>query len=138
MKMYRVEDKFCCTAQDMYQLQQRLNTVLTADNNENSSEGYRVVSLYFDDLTDSCLRAATEGCDSRRKYRIRIYNDSLTNIKLEVKEKLGSRIYKTSRRITPEEMHQLMCGQCISSSLDREDPAFYLIWQYKPGYFAQK
>lgn len=124
MKMYRVEDKFCCTAQEMYQLQQRLNTVLHADSNENSIEGYRVVSLYFDDLTDSCLNAAKEGDFNRRKYRIRIYNDSLAAIKLEVKEKQGSRVFKISRYIAIEEMHQLISGQCIPSSFSMEDPAF--------------
>ncbi len=124
MKMYRVENKFCCTIQEMYQLQQRLSTVLQADNNENSVEGYRVISLYFDDLTDSCLYAAKEGLGSRRKYRIRIYNDSLDRIKLEVKEKQGNRIFKMSKCITTEEMQKLICGHCIPSSSTMEDPAF--------------
>lgn len=124
MKMYRVEDKFCCTASEMYQLQQRIDTVLQADDSENSAEGYRVISLYFDDLADSCLDDATEGSYRRRKYRIRIYNDSLDTIKLEIKEKLGSRVYKLSKRITTEEMHQLMNGQCIPAAFSMEDPAF--------------
>lgn len=124
MKMYRVEDKFCCTAQEMYQLQQRISTVLQADSNEDSVEGYRVASLYFDDLTDSCFHAARDGNYSRRKYRIRIYNDSLDTIKLEVKEKLGSRIFKRSKCISAEEMYRLIQGQCIPAPFSMEDPAF--------------
>ena len=124
MKMYRVEDKFRCTNQNMYQLQQRLNAVLQADSNENSAEGYRVASLYFDDLADSCLNAAKEGDYSRRKYRIRIYNDSLDIIKLEIKEKLGNRVFKMSKGINAEELYKLMCGKCIPSSSSIEDPAF--------------
>lgn len=124
MKMYRVDDKYCCTGQEMYQMQRRLETVLRADCNENSAQGYRVVSLYFDDLADSCFHAARDGIYSRKKYRIRIYNDSLDAIKLEVKEKQGSRIYKKSKSITREEMQSLMCGQCISASFSMEDPAF--------------
>ncbi len=122
--MYRVENKYCCSIQEMYQLQQRIDTVLQADGNENSAEGYCVFSLYFDDLTDSCLHAAKEGAYRRRKYRIRIYNDSLDLIKLEVKEKRGSKVFKISKCITIEEMQKLMCGQCIPASSSMEDPAF--------------
>ncbi len=122
--MYRVEDKYCCTALDMYQLQQRIDAVLQADSNESSINGYQVISLYFDDLTDSCLNAVREGSYSRLKYRIRIYNDSLDRISLEVKEKQGSRIYKKTRCITEKEMQQLICGQCIPASSSLEDPAF--------------
>ena len=123
-KMYRVEDKYCCTAQDMYQLQHRLDAVLWADSNENTINGYQVISLYFDDLADSCLNAVREGSYSRLKYRIRIYNNSFDRISLEVKEKQGSRIYKKARSITEKEMHQLLQGECISASFSLEDPAF--------------
>ncbi|EOS75446.1 MAG: polyphosphate polymerase domain-containing protein [Lachnospiraceae bacterium] len=123
-KMYRVEDKYCCTAQDMYQLQHRLDAVLWADSNENTINGYQVISLYFDDLADSCLNAVREGSYSRLKYRIRIYNNSFDRISLEVKEKQGSRIYKKARSITEKEMHQLIQGECISASFSLEDPAF--------------
>ncbi len=123
-KMYRVEDKYCCTAQDMYQLQHRLDAVLWADSNENTINGYQVISLYFDDLADSCLNAVREGSYSRLKYRIRIYNNSFDRISLEVKEKQGSRIYKKTRSITEKEMHQLIQGECIPSSFSLEDPAF--------------
>lgn len=123
-KMYRVEDKYCCTAQDMYQLQHRLDAVLWADSNENTINGYQVISLYFDDLADSCLNAVREGSYNRLKYRIRIYNNSFDRISLEVKEKQGSRIYKKARSITEKEMHQLIQGECISASFSLEDPAF--------------
>ena len=124
MKKYRVEDKFCCTAHEMYQLQHRLNTVLKPDDNENSIEGYRVISLYFDDLTDSCLNSVKNGSYIRRKYRIRVYNNSFDIIKLEVKEKKGNRVSKIAKPISIEEMHKLMCGQCIPAVPSMEDPAF--------------
>ena len=100
--MYRVEEKFCCTAREMYSLQRRLDGVLRADDNEHNDEGYLVSSLYFDDPADTCLLAVRDGCSRRRKYRIRIYNDSLAVIKLEVKEKLDAMTRKRSRQITPE------------------------------------
>lgn len=122
--MYRVEDKFCCSSQEMYLLQQRLDGVLWSDSNEKDTEGYSVISLYFDDLEDTCLTDTTEGNNNRQKYRIRIYNHSLKTIKLEVKEKLNHRIFKKSKSITEEEMRRLMNGQCIEDSSSVEDPAF--------------
>lgn len=54
--MYRVENKYNCSGTEMYLLQQRVETVLHPDTNESNPEGYSVVSLYFDDLQDSCLQ----------------------------------------------------------------------------------
>lgn len=122
--MYRVEDKYNCSLQTMYQLQKRLEGVLKTDHNENTQEGYQVISLYFDDLANSCLNAVREGSERRLKYRIRIYNNALDRINLEVKEKRGSRILKRVRQITEQEMRMLMNGQCITASASAQDPAF--------------
>ena len=121
--MYRVENKYICSAQEMYQLQQRLNMVLQVDSNEERVEGYSVVSLYFDDLGDTCLTDTVDGCEVRNKYRIRIYNHSLDTIKLEVKEKLDSRINKKSKSITQAQMRKLISGECIEEDGTMEDPA---------------
>ena len=122
--MYRVEDKYCCSMQEMYQMQRRLDMVLRADSNEKNMEGYSVISLYFDDIEDTCLTDTQEGINERLKYRIRIYNHSLNTIKLEVKEKKNNRVLKKSKCITEEEMKKLMCGQCIEDYSKPEDPAF--------------
>lgn len=104
-------------------LQRRLDGVLEADGNESTKKGYQVVSLYFDDLADSCLHETQGGCNRRLKYRIRLYDHSLNRIQLEVKEKRGSRVLKRVRPITEQEMHLLMRGQCIAVSASTEDPA---------------
>ena len=122
--MYRVEEKFCCTAREMYSLQRRLDGVLRADGNEHNDEGYLVSSLYFDDPADTCLLAVRDGCSRRRKYRIRIYNDSLAVIKLEVKEKLDAMTRKRSRQITPEMLREIMAGSFQTDTVSPEDPAF--------------
>lgn len=121
--MYRVEDKFCCTELEMHELQSRLSCVLQPDSNENNMEGYSISSLYFDDLEDSCLSDTVDGNRIRSKYRIRIYNQSLDVIKLEVKEKLDNRVCKKSKNITQTELQKLLHGECISSSQSMEDPA---------------
>lgn len=121
--MYRVEDKYCCTATELIALQARIGTVLRPDENEGGSEGYSITSLYFDDLRDSCLRDTEDGVNRRNKYRIRIYNNALNVIKLEVKTKQDNRILKFSRSISIAEMKRLMNGECIEDDASMEDPA---------------
>ena len=121
--MYRVEDKYNCTDTQLVMLQARMEAVLRPDVNEDGPEGYRITSLYFDDLTDSCLRDTVDGVNRRSKYRIRIYNDSLDVIKLEVKTKRDNRILKRSKTITREQMESLMRGECIEDGASMEDPA---------------
>lgn len=121
--MYRVEDKYNCTEPELYMLQSRMEAVLRPDSNEGDPEGYRITSLYFDDLADSCLQDTVDGVNLRNKYRIRIYNDSLDVIKLEVKTKKDNRILKRSKTITRAQMESLMRGDCIEDEGAAEDPA---------------
>lgn len=121
--MYRVEDKYNCTDTQLVMLQTRMEAVLRPDVNEGGPEGYRITSLYFDDFEDSCLQDTVDGVNRRSKYRIRIYNDSLDVIKLEVKTKRDNRILKCSRAITKAQMESLMRGDCIEDSASEGDPA---------------
>ena len=109
--MYRVENKYNCSERELLILQNRLEGVLQADSNENHSEGYSIISLYFDDLQDNCLNDTVDGVEMRDKYRIRIYNNSLDVIKLEVKSKKDGYIYKKSKTITKGEADMLMRGE---------------------------
>ena len=121
--MYRVEDKFFCSERDLFLLQARLQTVLRTDENQKSSDGYTVTSVYFDDLFDTHLQDTVDGHRLREKYRIRIYNGSYDVIKLEVKYKRDNRVLKIARSITPEQMLNLMKGVCIHTDQDNsEDP----------------
>lgn len=121
--MYRVEDKYNCTTQELYMLQARMEAVLRPDSNEGGAEGYRIESLYFDDLGDSCLQDTQDGVNRRNKYRIRIYNNSMDVIKLEVKIKRDNRILKRSKLISRAQMECLMRGECIEDMASEEDPA---------------
>lgn len=121
--MYRVEDKYNCTATDLITLQSRIGAVLRPDENEGGNEGYSITSLYFDDFRDSCLRDTEDGVNRRNKYRIRIYNNALNVIKLEVKSKRDNRILKRSKSISIAEMKRLMNGECIEDDASEKDPA---------------
>lgn len=111
--MYRVEDKFICSEQDLLLLQARLQTVLKPDENQTGAEGYRITSVYFDDLFDTHLQDTVDGNRLREKYRIRIYNGSFDVIKLEIKYKRDNRVMKRTQEITQDQMRELMSGHCV-------------------------
>lgn len=119
--MYRVEDKFSCSEMEMLLLKARLQSVLDTDTNQKDKAGYQITSVYFDDYWDSCLWEATDGVKERCKYRIRIYDDQFDVIKLEIKYKKDSRIYKRSQRISREEMETLLKGKCIVREKEQDD-----------------
>lgn len=127
--MYRVEDKFICSAQDLFFLDARLRTVLRTDENQSDDSGYTITSVYFDDYQDKHLTDTMQGNRIREKYRIRIYNGSYDLIKLEVKYKRDNRVFKRARTISWEQMVSLMEGNCIEDddcSLDNTITLFNL------------
>lgn len=121
--MYRVEDKYSCTPQELAILQSRIGTILRSDSNQTGAEGYSIISVYFDDICDTHLRDTIDGNSFREKYRIRIYNNSFDTIKLEVKSKKYNRIFKKSSGITFEQMQSLLRGKCIEDGGSLDEPA---------------
>lgn len=119
--MYRVEDKFSCSEMEMFLLKTRLQSVLDTDVNQKEKEGYQITSVYFDDYWDSCLREAVDGVRERCKYRIRIYDDDYRVIKLEIKYKKDSRIYKLSQNISREQMNLFLRGECVERKKEEDD-----------------
>lgn len=111
--MYRVEDKFTCHEHDMVLLQARLKAILPPDKNQVHDNGYKITSVYFDDLQDTHLQDTEDGTRLREKYRIRIYDDSFETIKLEIKYKKDARVFKKAKNITFSQMKQLLAGECI-------------------------
>ncbi len=127
--MYRVEDKYQCSVNELRILQEKLDAVLLPDKNQAGTNGYKVTSIYFDDLFDTFLEDTLDGNHLREKYRIRIYNNSFETIKLEVKYKKNNRVNKISRDIVKMQMINLIDGNCIEDkekSLDSPITLFNL------------
>lgn len=121
--MFRVEDKYVIPQNDYFELRERLAAVLSRDSNSSSASNvYQISSLYFDDLKDSDYRDTLDGNPHRKKHRIRIYNNSFSTIKLEVKTKQYNRIAKQSVPISEEEMKSLIYGRTISWGDTRDNP----------------
>ncbi|HHV63518.1 MAG TPA: VTC domain-containing protein [Peptococcaceae bacterium] len=67
---------------DVLELRARLPLVASLD--KHAVEGsYRVKSLYFDNYNDKALREKIEGFSEREKFRLRLYNNDTSFIRLK-------------------------------------------------------
>ncbi len=95
---------------DMIELRARLPCILKRDENSEDGKGYRVRSLYFDNYSDKALREKVDGLDEREKFRIRMYNNDSSFIRVEKKSKKSGMCFKENARITAEECEQILFG----------------------------
>ena len=106
---YRHELKYMISTQESALLRQKLEQILPKDQNAVGG-GYHIRSLYFDDLFESAYEDKMAGIESRKKYRIRIYNYSDRQIRLECKHKEGQYIKKETMSLTKDEAQALIGG----------------------------
>lgn len=95
---------------DVVQLRARLPFVASPDKNAVGASGYRVKSLYFDNYNDKALKEKIDGVNEREKFRLRLYNDDTSFIRLEKKSKKNSICFKESVVMTEKECRQLLDG----------------------------
>ena len=108
---YRVEQKYIITEEKIAYLQYKLENVMKYDKHADNGQ-YRIRSLYFDDMYDSCLDDNDSGNDFREKYRIRTYNNDKYKIHLEMKTK--------ERGYTGKMKEELGLEECLTY-LERKD-----------------
>ncbi|KAE9631190.1 polyphosphate polymerase domain-containing protein [Defluviitalea raffinosedens] len=98
---------------DILELRSRLPYVASLDQNSEGEKGYRVKSLYFDNYNDQALKEKIDGVNEREKFRIRLYNDDTSFIRLEKKSKISGICFKESALITAEECERLLDGDFV-------------------------
>ena len=108
--IYRHELKYTLCEAEKTAIISRIKDLISLDNNAINGS-YSIRSLYFDDMWNSAYEEKLIGIQSRKKYRIRIYNYSDSNIKLECKQKEGQYIYKNSANLSKEEAQFLISGE---------------------------
>lgn len=129
---FRHELKYLISEEEKTVLMSRFSAIMQADvhaadsslqNNrvDGQNVGYMIRSLYFDDRFERAYEEKLSGVESRKKYRIRIYNCSDSVIKLECKHKEGQYIHKTSANLTREETERIIAGE-YSFLLGRAEP----------------
>lgn len=85
---YRHEIKYTISNVHAEILKRELKLIMSIDENSFYKDGsYLIRSLYFDDLDSTAYYEKQDGVLYRKKYRIRIYNDDESYIRLEAKMK---------------------------------------------------
>ncbi len=108
-KKFRHELKYLITEAEAVYIESLLKLVMVQDSHAVNGE-YFIRSQYFDDRNYSSYHDKNAGTNLRKKYRIRIYDNSDKVIKLECKEKNGQYIYKTSAGLNRHEYDSIIKG----------------------------
>ncbi len=109
---YRHELKFKISNSAAKVLQQKLSLILQADKNAYYTDGsYVIKSLYFDDRESRSYYEKMDGVLYRKKYRIRIYNDDKSFIRLEKKMKHNNYTAKEQMLISEDIYCKILEGK---------------------------
>ena len=108
---YRHELKYCINYSDYLILKTRLKATLKIDKNVNENGEYVIRSLYFDNFYDKALKEKVEGANNREKYRIRIYNNDYSWIRLEKKTKTNHLTNKQWTNLSVEQTKRIIDGE---------------------------
>lgn len=113
MEKYRHEYKYLIDERMLRLCEQRIKGICPKDSNAGDAGEYTIRSVYFDDIYDRCYWENENGEDKRYKYRIRIYNGSKENIRLEKKGKHRGMTTKVAVALTYDEANAILKGQMI-------------------------
>ncbi|HHW22050.1 MAG TPA: polyphosphate polymerase domain-containing protein [Clostridiaceae bacterium] len=106
---------------DVIEIRSRLPFVTRPDENSKTGNGYRVKSLYLDNYNDKVLKEKINGVNDREKFRLRLYNNDPSFIRLEKKSKKNSISYKESCILTEQECRRLLDGD-LAVLREKDDP----------------
>lgn len=123
---FRHEFKYVCSEAQLVCLQHRINGLMRKDLHADSAGRYRIRSMYFDDVYHTCFYENENGTDPREKYRIRIYNQDTSLIRLECKRKQCAMTRKDSCEIDAETCRMLLAGADAPPHLEtrKENPVW--------------
>ncbi len=109
---YRHELKFKISNSAAEVLKQKLSLIMGFDKNAYFEDGsYLIKSLYFDDLDSKSYYEKMDGVLYRKKYRIRIYNNDDSFIRLEKKMKHNNWTAKEQMLISKDIYSKILKGK---------------------------
>lgn len=106
---FRHEWKFEINEVDRRVLKARLAAVMQPDSHAKNNR-YRVRSLYFDTPADTAFFEKIDGVNRREKFRIRMYDDDPSFLRLEKKSKVNGLCQKVTAPLTKEQTEQIIAG----------------------------
>lgn len=105
---YRNEWKYILDNNDIISISNNINKVLSLDSHIKEKGHYTIHSLYFDDYRNSCMLDNDSGVNKRYKWRIRYYDNDLSYICLEKKEKLNGLSRKKTCQISIQQYDDII------------------------------
>lgn len=105
---FRHEYKYHINTMDYVAIKNKINKLMSLDNNAVNGCDYNIKSLYFDDFKNTAYFEKLLGVKDRHKFRLRIYNNQSDVIKLEKKIKHGHLVAKQWTNITKEECEKIL------------------------------
>ena len=106
---YRHETKVAINAADALAIRQRLRAIASPDAHAHDGR-YLIRSLYFDTPSDRALREKLDSVNKREKFRIRMYNNDISFIRLEKKSKLNGLGTKHKALLSAKEVARIIEG----------------------------
>ena len=106
---FRHEWKFEINEADRLVLKARLSALIYPDPHAKNNR-YHVRSLYFDTPDDTAFFEKIDGVNRREKFRIRMYNDDPSFLRLEKKSKVNGLCQKVTVPLTKEETARIIAG----------------------------
>ena len=123
---YRHELKFKISNSAAEVLKQKLSLIMGVDSNAYYEDGsYLIKSLYFDDLDSTSYYEKMDGVLYRKKYRIRMYNNDDSFIRLENKMKHNNYTAKEQMLISKDIYSKILDGK-----IDEIDDASGLLLEF--------
>lgn len=107
---YRHEIKHYINVHDCSILRSKLRHIMSLDSHAGADGNYLIRSLYFETPDDKALMEKITGVDNREKFRIRLYNNDHSYIKLEKKSKINGLTAKQSAKLTKEQCSNIIKG----------------------------
>lgn len=108
---YRHELKYIAEEKELLILENKLKGMCRRDKNADSNGEYIIRSAYFDTQDNAFYYENEAGVDTRKKYRMRIYNYSSAYIKLECKWSVRGMKRKESNQLSREQCDKLLQGR---------------------------
>ena len=91
-------------------IRQRLRAICDSDPHTGDDGTYLIRSIYFDNIDNKALTEKVIGTSRREKFRIRYYNDDLSYITLEKKQKINDLCKKVECSLTKDELCDILSG----------------------------
>jgi SPX domain protein involved in polyphosphate accumulation len=129
---YRHELKFILSPAYAEILKHRLAMIMDVDENSaNEDNTYFIRSLYFDDCQDSAYYEKIDGVEYRKKYRIRLYNNNCSFIRLECKYKHENKTSKDQILIDKSICDKIINGNIEELNIDKANLLTKFVVEYR-------